>query len=203
MVETGWEMPVVLRSRLLGYSEQEILEDWRRVCQTVVEDEQLNSSELANAVDGVRDRWIRENVDNWLSLHRFYPGVIEQLNHLQALEIPWVIITTKEGRFVRALLAGQGIEFQRNQLFGKEVKLPKYEILRRLLNETPYSEIIFIEDRLNTLYSVAEYDDLRAVQLYLADWGYNTESMREMAEQDERIKVISLEQFEALIVNYS
>ncbi|WP_159783079.1 HAD family hydrolase [Sodalinema gerasimenkoae] len=201
VVETGWEMPVVLRSRLLGYSEQQILEDWREVCQTVVEDEQLNPSELANAVDGVRDRWIRENVDNWLSLHRFYPGVIEQLHHLQTAEIPWVIITTKEGRFVRALLAGQGIEFQRNQLFGKEVKLPKHEILSRLLNETPYSEIIFIEDRLNTLYSVAEHEDLNAVKLYLADWGYNTESMRNMAKHDERITVISLQQFEALIVN--
>ncbi len=201
VVETGWEMPVVLRSRLLGYSEAEILNDWRQVCQTVVESENLDRTQLANAVDGVRDHWIRENIDNWLSLHRFYPGVIKQLNDLEQADSPWVIITTKEGRFVRALLAEQGIELQRNQLFGKEVKLEKQEILRRLLTETPYSEIIFIEDRLNTLDSVAEQEDLSAVRLYLADWGYNTELMRHQAEQDPRITVISLSQFEQLIVN--
>jgi phosphoglycolate phosphatase-like HAD superfamily hydrolase len=121
--------------------------------------------------------------------------VLQRLQQWQQVGVDWVIVTTKEGRFVRSLLQQQGIELHENQLFGKEVKRPKHQTLREFLEPTPNRPIHFVEDRLNTLYSVAEQPDLPTVTLYLADWGYNTEPMRAEARRDSRLTLIDLETF--------
>jgi hypothetical protein len=53
----------------------------------------------------------------------------------------------------------------------------------------------FVEDRIKTLHLVQQQLDLDAVKLYLADWGYNTASERESAENDPRIQLLSRSQF--------
>ena len=55
--------------------------------------------------------------------------------------------------------------------------------------------ISFVEDRLPALQQVTQQDDLDFVSLYLADWGYNLESDRNLAETDERIQLLCLAQF--------
>lgn len=195
VVETGWEMPVVLRSRQQGASEAAILDDWRGLCQQIVTQEGLDRTAIADGVDGVRDAWIERDLEGWLSLHEFYPGVLDRLRQWQNQEIAWAIVTTKEGRFVRSLLEQQGIPLQDGQLFGKEVKRPKHQILREFLADQPDRPIHFLEDRLNTLYSVATQPDLAEIRLYLADWGYNTDAMRAEARQSDRLSLVSLTEF--------
>jgi hypothetical protein len=51
---------------------------------------------------------------------------------------------------------------------------------------------------LKTLQSVQKYEDLAAVKLYLADWGYNTQKERELAEENPQIQVISLDRLSAI-----
>lgn len=193
VVETGWEMPVLLRSLLLGTSEAEIFEHWPTLVQALVTDEQLDKQRLADTVDGVRDEWIAADLDHWLAQHRFYPGLIDRLR--QAIATTTVaIVTTKEGRFVSQLLQQQGIQLPADCILGKEVKQPKYQTLRDLRQRfAPDGTIWFVEDRIKALQGVATQADLQDVQLFLAEWGYNTEADRTLAKADPRLHSLTLE----------
>jgi hypothetical protein len=189
VVETGWEMPIVLRALMLGYSESEILADWPPLAAAVIQLEQLQSKEVGQIVDQVRDRWIAADCSGWLAAHQFYPGVVE---YLQTLTY-FVIISTKEGRFIRQLLGQQGLALSQEQVLGKEQQRSKADILRDL--RATYATIGFVEDRLKTLETVSRQSDLSQVQLVLADWGYNLPGERQQAQQSDRIRLISLSEF--------
>ena len=108
------------------------------------------------------------------------------------------IVTTKEERFARQLLAQAGIELSPDQVFGKAVKQPKYKTLLDLMHKhglTRAEQAWFVEDRLKTLQLVKQQADLDGIGLFLADWGYNIERDRNLAQQDDIIHLISLDQF--------
>jgi phosphoglycolate phosphatase-like HAD superfamily hydrolase len=194
VVETGWEMPVVLRSLLTGQSEDSILTDWPAIRTKLIAQEQLNPSQIGQQVDAIRDRWIAEDSGGWLALHRFYPGIPEQIQSWLQQDLPVFIITTKEGRFVQALLQRTGIMFPQTSIFGKEGQCPKSETLKSL-QEKGFSEIWFVEDRLETLLRIREISDLQSVQLFLGDWGYNTVGDRQVALKHPTLSLLGLAQF--------
>ncbi|MEO1521898.1 MAG: HAD family hydrolase [Cyanobacteria bacterium J06633_2] len=196
VIETGWEMPLLLRSLLLGRDETEILADWQAIAHQRVEAEGLKPADLAQAVDGTRDEWIQSDLNHWLAQHRFYPGVIDRLKRCLEEVEQCVVISTKEGRFIQTLLEREQVAIAPEQIYGKEVRQPKHETLRQLTNRycsktssTP--DIWFIEDRVKTLDIVRTHSDLSHVTLYLADWGYNTVSDRDRAMKDEQLHVLS------------
>ena len=199
VIETGWEMPVLLRSLLLGSSDEAVIDDWPSLATEQVRADELDTGQVAATVDGVRDRWIERDVDHWLAQHRFYPGVIERLRQAIAPEsgITVAIVTTKEGRFVTQLLQQQDIHLPPDNILGKEVKQPKYQTLRDLRDRFPDHKptIWFIEDRLKALQAVAQQPDLSDVRLFLADWGYNLDRDRLAATHNPKIDLISLEIF--------
>jgi phosphoglycolate phosphatase-like HAD superfamily hydrolase len=196
VVETGWEMPLVLRALQLGFTAVDILDNWNAIARKIITTENLQSPEIAQAVDGLRDQWIAQDVDDWLSYHEFYPGVAAQIQQAQALGIEVLIISTKEGRFIQELLTRSGIDLPRSAIFGKETKRPKTEILQELLANHPQLETLwFVEDRLKTLEQVASLPALKSVRLFLADWGYNTQAMRDSVVDRPRIHLISLTDF--------
>jgi phosphoglycolate phosphatase-like HAD superfamily hydrolase len=145
----------------------------------------------------LRDEWIQTDLNGWLSLHKFYPGVIERLKITLESEVQLYIVTTKEGRFVRQLLQQEGVNLPPENIFGKEVKRPKYETLRELIEKanTQNVSLWFVEDRLKTLQLVQQQSDLNHVKLFLADWGYNTQPEQEAGKNDQRIHLISLSHF--------
>jgi phosphoglycolate phosphatase-like HAD superfamily hydrolase len=204
VVETGWEMPVLLRLIQQGFSEETLWREWAAIAQRTLVQEELKPAPLAAAVDGVRDHWISTNLSGWLAEHRFYPGVIEQVQKWLSSGVQVFIISTKEGRFIDQLLQQQGVELPQTQIFGKESNRPKHQVLRELLQkfadrgtfleEEPVA-VWFVEDRLRTLQAIKQQPDLASVQLFLADWGYNTPTDREIAQQDDRIHLVSLHQF--------
>ena len=197
VIETGWEMPVLIKALIEGIPEDKIYQEWQSVSQQIVQQGNLNSQDIAKKLDSIRDEWINKDLDGWLSLNRFYPGVIEKIRETLASPVRIYIITTKEGRFVKQLLQKTGIDLEPEVIFGKEVKRPKYEILRELIkiNNVLPQTIWFVEDRLKTLQVVKKQSDLNEVKLFLAAWGYNTASEREQANHDQRIRLISLAQF--------
>lgn len=200
VVETGWEMPVLIQAILLEIPAAKIFDDWPAIAPQILLESHLSAVQVAATLDQVRDEWIATDLSSWLALHRFYPGVIARLKQFLAEAVQPVIVTTKEGRFVEQLLQEQGIELAPNQIFGKEVQRPKHQILRELLAAAEYqlqdtTELWFIEDRLKTLQSVQKQPDLGGVRLYLADWGYNTATERSIALQDDPIQLLSLAQF--------
>ncbi|MEL6438406.1 MAG: HAD family hydrolase [Cyanobacteria bacterium J06621_8] len=199
VIETGWEMPVLLRALALGIGEDEILADFQAIALKIIESAQLKPQTLVQALDHSRDSWIKGDVASWLGLHRFYPGVIEQLKRSLEQGVTVYIVTTKEGRFAHQLLQQQGISLPPGQIMGKESKRPKYETLRILRSQHQQANgqlrMFFVEDRLPALQLVAQQPDLDFVDLFLADWGYNLAGDRTFAVQDQRINLLSLENF--------
>ena len=194
VIETGWEMPVLLRAILKGFTEQSILDRWPEIRDRVVAQEDLAASDLGPQLDAVRDQWIQTDLAGWLALHDFYPGAIKLVQRLLTQQFPLFIITTKESRFVAALLQQNGVEMPQDHIFGKDCQRPKTDTLRMLQHTTP-TPIWFVEDRLVTLQKIEAQPDLTEVCLFLGDWGYNTARDRQTATQTQRISVISLEQF--------
>lgn len=199
VIETGWEMPILLRALVLGIAEAEVLADFQAIARNIVESEGLEKKTVVQKLDGARDSWIKDDLENWLGLHRVYPGVIARLQQVIKDGIIVYIVTTKEGRFANRLLQEQGVNLPIEQIIGKESKRPKYETLRILRDrhQQPGEDlsIFFVEDRLQPLQQVAQQPDLEFVDLFLANWGYNLEGDRTFAAQDQRIKLLSLELF--------
>ncbi|HHP7230700.1 MAG TPA: HAD family hydrolase [Xenococcaceae cyanobacterium] len=202
VIETGWEMPVLLRALILGRDASEILKSWSLVRNQIVATEKLNTKEIGKTLDAVRDHWINHDLTSWLALHRFYPGILAVLATILRSSSELYIVTTKEGRFVQKLLQQQGITLATKRIIGKEAKRPKYETLRLLRDSSQDADVSFwfIEDRLPALQLVQQQPDLIAiVKLFLADWGYNTESDRQFAVTDPEIELISLNQFNQML----
>ncbi|MGJ5673332.1 MAG: HAD family hydrolase [Nostochopsis sp.] len=197
VIETGWEMPVLIKALLEGITETEILQDWHNLNQKILRKDNLRAKEISTKLDKLRDEWIANDLESWLSLHRFYPGVIDKLKATIASTSKPYIISTKEGRFVQKLLQQEGVNLGSEDIFGKEVKRPKYEILRELiqLHKVPQETVWFVEDRLKTLQLVDQQTDLKDVKLFLADWGYNTPLEKTTAQNHPRIQLLSLSQF--------
>ncbi|EDX84046.1 haloacid dehalogenase-like hydrolase, putative [Synechococcus sp. PCC 7335] len=194
VIETGWEMPVLVEALIKGAQDQQIIDEWPEMALPYLEAANLTKKQSVQALDGVRDQKIQSDLQGWLDLHRFYPGVVTRLKALLDSDLPIYIVSTKEGRFIQALLSQSGVDFPSDRIFGKEVKRPKYETLRSLKETHNIERIWFIEDRLPALKAVAEQSDLIEVQLFLADWGYNLKSDRVLARQDDRIHLLSLQQ---------
>jgi phosphoglycolate phosphatase-like HAD superfamily hydrolase len=197
VIETGWEMPVLIKALLDGISDEKILQEWTKITPQILLEDKLQAREIASKLDHLRDEWIATDLEGWLSLHKFYPGVIEKIKLTLASEVQLFIVTTKEGRFVQQLLQQEGVNLPPSAIFGKEVKRPKYEILRELIQSanTQLVSLWFVEDRIKTLQLVQQQVDLEDVKLFLADWGYNTQPERKAAQDDQRIRLLSLSQF--------
>ncbi|MTJ48490.1 HAD family hydrolase [Dolichospermum sp. UHCC 0259] len=197
VIETGWEMPVLIKALIEGFSDDQILQSWTTITPQILAADNLEAKAVSTKLDHLRDEWIQTDLNGWLSLHRFYPGVIERLKITLKSEIQLYIVTTKEGRFVKQLLQQEGVDLLPENIFGKEIKRPKYETLRELIKKanTQPASLWFVEDRLKTLQLVQQQSDLNHVQLFLADWGYNTQTEREAGKNDSRIHLISLSHF--------
>ncbi|MDB9525682.1 HAD family hydrolase [Oscillatoria sp. CS-180] len=199
VIETGWEMPLLLHALQQGVQDTAVLDHWQSIVQDILQETGVNPDEAMTAVDGTRDRWIKEDLQGWLSLHRFYPGVIERLQQAIASDVFPLIISTKEGRFIHALLAQEGIDLPRERIIGKENKQSKSVTLRQLQQSPPAEAsrkqpIWFVEDRLKTLTKVKAEANLQDITLFLVDWGYNTTAEKDSAASDPRIHLLSLSQ---------
>ena len=192
VVESGWEMPLVIMALLSGAPETELLERWRPA--PLLAELGRAREEVAAAVDRARDEWIARDEADWIDHHRFYPGVVEKIRSLVGGPTRPVVVTTKEGRFARRILARHGLELGDGNVYGKEAQRPKPVILRELAGATP-SALWFVEDRLEALAAVKRVPELDGVALFLAAWGYNTAPDREAARRDDRVELLALTQF--------
>ena len=197
VVTIGWEMPVLLRALAINITPERILNDWSTVTEEIVSGEHLDKHQMMHQLDHTRDQWIKTDLSGWLSLHRFYPGMIKRLNQVINSSTDLVIITTKEGRFVHQLLQQSGINFPNHLIFGKEVKRSKWETLGNLIQQynLDAKNVWFVEDLLKTLHSVENQKHLQDISLFLADWGYNTQANRDSIQENSRIHLLSLKCF--------
>jgi phosphoglycolate phosphatase-like HAD superfamily hydrolase len=194
VVESGWEMPLVIKALLAGVDDATIREEWSTLAPKLLDG--YTAADVGTRLDRVRDEWIAADRAGWLGRHRFYPGVVGRLRALPGRPTRVVIITTKESRFVRELFAREGLDFPADRIYGKESKRPKADVLRALKDDGgPGLRVWFVEDRLKTLEAIATQRDLDDVRRFLAAWGYNFAAEREAAQRGGRITLLSLEDF--------
>jgi phosphoglycolate phosphatase-like HAD superfamily hydrolase len=207
VIETGWEMPLLLRALVIGKDSQEIFTNWQSLKAEMLENlatEGITVTQVKQLLDQVRQQQIAENLEDWLNLHSFYEGVIDKLKDLREQGLKIYIITTKEGSFTRILLERQGIFLPDDAILGKEVQRPKYATLKLIIEQENIApaEVAFLEDRLEALELVSQQPNLQPVNLFLAQWGYNTQSTQMKAEKNPRINLLSLAEF-CLLSAYS
>lgn len=200
VIETGWEMPLLLRVLTEGETPENILKNWQIIREknlNILEKQAIEIKTISKALDFVREKQINNNLEKWLDLHIFYDGVINKIKYLIKQDIKLYIITTKESKFTRNLLEKEGIFLPKNTVMGKEVKRPKYESLRLIIKteKVKSSDICFMEDRLEALELVNQQEDLREVKLFFALWGYNDELAKVKAKHNPQINTLSLANF--------
>lgn len=196
VVETGYENLVQVRCLLEGVSPRDILADWHSLLPEYMAKWDLDRNELVELFGGTRDAWIHEDLQGWLAPNRIYPGVPAVLNELiEQHEL--YIVTTKQERFTDALLRDKAnVILPLDRIFSQTVSgAPKSEVLQMLEDRHPGSAYHFVEDKMGTLEKVCKIKDLNAWQLYLVDWGYNTEEERKRAKENPRIKLLTLKTF--------
>ena len=197
VIETGWEMPILIKALFEKITDDDIYQNWKDIVIFLLEKYNILPQEIGIKLDIARDERIKNDLQSWLDLHHFYPGVVATIQSAINNKTQVYIITTKESRFVQILLHKAGININKNRIFGKEAKRPKYEIMQQLIikNQIKPETLWFVEDRLKTLLLVEQQPDLNLVHLYLADWGYNTPQDREEAYKHSRIQLVSLPEF--------
>ena len=136
-----------------------------------------------------------DDEESWLDAQSAYPGIVNVIN---AQNEPLCIITTKEDRFTRKLVARFGIRVDAERIYALESFEGggKRSVLEKLAREFPHRTLHFFEDRLATLQSLG---DTALARLYLVDWGYNTASERAHAAAIDGIEVLDMAHFLSII----
>lgn len=121
-------------------------------------------------------------------MNPLYPGIDKLLQQIPLSQL--FIITTKQERFVQAILQANQIDIIPTHIYGLDRKLKKPQILHDLQQLHPQTTILFVEDRLPTLLDVIKTPLLSNIQLYFANWGYNTQTDKQLALQQTRITLL-------------
>jgi len=180
VIETGYQAILMMRLLKDGEDPEALLETFPHRLREVVERSGTDTEGLKRLYGAVRDRWLREDPQGWLSLSPLYPETDRALNTLPS-GTDCYIVTTKQERFVARLLEYNGVRFDAGHIFGLDRGMSKEAVMRRLMAHHPDRPIHLVEDRLATLKRFLARPDLSVVRLHMACWGYNTEAERREA----------------------
>ena len=172
VLETGYEAILILRLLFEGVTTAALLAEFSHRMACIINRDQLDTDKLKQHFGETRDRWINDNLEQWVEMNPLFDGIVEKLAKIPTQNC--YIITTKQERFVSQILNANGITLPGKQIFGLDRQLSKQQVLRDLLNQHPNHTLLFVEDRLPTLVNVIKNGELKPIQLFFADWGYNT-----------------------------
>jgi phosphoglycolate phosphatase-like HAD superfamily hydrolase len=200
LIESGWEMPVLLHAVVTDEPAAELVDRraWLATAHRLLDDAGLTQDAVGRALNRVRDDWFARDADDWIRHHTFYRGVVPRLVQEVAVGTPVAVVTTKAERFARALLAAQDPRLASLPIVGREPGhvIPKPESLTRLAAahalQSGAEGLWFVEDLLETLDTVHDTPALRAARLFLADWGYNTPEQRASVGARDYVRLLSL-----------
>lgn len=207
MVETGYENLLLVRLLLEsrtpsirkslvaeGLTVEGILENWSKLKPIIMEEWGENREALIDLFGKVRDEWLEKDFATWIGANRLYPGVSDALKFASSRVY---IVTTKQSRFADALLRElAGVTIPPERIYGLGTG-PKVEVLKQLQKKPEHQGLTlhFVEDRLATLKNVIKEPELDQWNLYLGNWGYNTQKEREEAAAVPRIHILELSDF--------
>jgi len=188
VMETGFEAILICRLLFEQLDTDRLLTHFASQIDHLIKRDQLDIAELKKRFGDYRDHWIETGLSDWIKMNPLYAGVIELLTQIPLHQL--YIITTKQERFVSAILEANQITVEPTQIYGLDRKLKKPQVLHALQQSAPHATILFVEDRLPTLLDVIATPSLAEVQLYFANWGYNTVNDKQQAQQHPRITAL-------------
>ena len=192
LIETGYEATLIMRHLQQGGTVEDLQQRYQYSIKTIIQKNNLVIDSLKAQFGKLRDQWISHNKSDWLANNPLFDDFATRLQNLPSDS--WVIITTKQERFVQEILQHHQIQLADEQLYGMDRLLSKQQVLEQLINKHPNTALIFIEDRLPTLLEILNNPKLNTIKLQLADWGYNSTKDQEQAKEH-GIDVISTQQF--------
>jgi phosphoglycolate phosphatase-like HAD superfamily hydrolase len=192
VIETDLDVPLLVRALMLDLPAERILQEWTELTPQLLAG--VAREKIQTEFVRQRDQWMAEDFNHWLNQQPLYPGVTDRLQQILASPIKLVIVTNRGQRFALQLLQAAGVMIPESQVFGKQSDRPKYQVLRQLLTLED-SKLWFVEDHVKALRLVKQQPDLAQVELFLADWGFNTPTVRAEMESDPQIHLLSLAQF--------
>jgi len=190
---TGYEAILIIRLLNNGETVEAIMGDYTNKTQQVLDESSLSIDELKKLFGETRDKWIKEDIQQWVEMNPLFPGISEKLQNLSKQGI-WYIVTTKQERFVKKILEANQIYLADENIFGLDRKKSKETILIDLVSKHKEVTICFVEDMLPMLRKVLKNDKLSSVKLFFAMWGYNTAQDKRDAKNFD-IKLIDRENF--------
>lgn len=190
VMETGYEAILIMRMLFEGTAPRLLLDQFKTQTQNLIHRDKLNITELKRRFGEQRDICIQDHLDEWILMNPLFAGVAEKFCPID--NVLTYIITTKQERFVSEIFKANNIIFPAERIYGLDRGLKKQQILADLSVRYSNHRILFVEDRLPTLIDVINDDRLAKVQLYFADWGYNTDQDKLTAKQHTNITTISL-----------
>ena len=193
VMETGYEAILIMRLLFEGIPAKTLLNDFSASIKTIISQDKLSTDELKHKFGETRDRWIENNIDEWVEMNPLFDGIADKLKSIEMQQC--TIITTKQERFVSQIFAANDISFPAERIFGLDRQLSKQQVLSDLSEQHPNDVILFVEDRLPTLHNVINDDRLSHIKCLFADWGYNTDQDKADAKQKVEITTINLSEF--------
>ena len=173
VMETGYEAILIIRLLFEGVSPERLLNNFTGSINTLLDRENLTVDKLKSLFGETRDHWINRDLDEWVEMNPLFDGISSKLKQIDPKQC--YIITTKQERFVSHILDANKLTLPPEQIFGLDRKLSKQQILADLSAIHPQHTILFVEDRLPTLKNVINDKRLTDIELFFADWGYNTQ----------------------------
>lgn len=189
LLETGFEAILICRGLYLGLSVESFQQGFADCMAKLMSQEKCSPERLKSIFAAYRDNWISTNLAGWIEMNPLYQGVQSFLKSLPVDQC--FIVTTKQERFVHAILEANSISLPAQHVFGMDRQLKKPQILSYLQQTLPNQQLFFIEDRLPTLMNVLDTEALQTVQLGFAGWGYNTDEDKQIAQQHTAIAYLA------------
>ena len=202
-IETGYESMLLIRlcvdealaaSRATGgerpLTSGEICANWPDLRDALLARYALREEEAVEAFGSVRDSWIADDLEGWLDANRFYPGAVEAMRGAINGGVGpsnLYVVTTKQQRFALELLRAAGLELDDDHVFGLGSG-PKVQTLCSLQQKHEGSTLSFVEDRVDTLRTVANDPRLFGCRLFFAGWGYSDSEQQAAAASMPRVR---------------
>jgi phosphoglycolate phosphatase-like HAD superfamily hydrolase len=192
VMETGYEAILIMRKLFEGIEPRVLLEQFNLQIKTIIRRDEIDIDGLKRRFGDMRDKWILDDLEQWILMNPLFIGLADKLRKINPQNV--YIITTKQERFVSQILKVNNIVFPYKHIYGLDRNLSKQQVLADLLRLHYQQDILFVEDRLPTLLNAISDDRLSEVQLFFADWGYNSEQDKATAKQQASITTINLDE---------
>ena len=196
VIETGYQTVLLMKLIHDDVSDECIVAEFSKRSEILLEELGWAREQCAKLFNQTRAAWMQQDWEDWMGRHRFYPQVWKTFTEHFDRE-PIFIVTTKQERFVEALLNAAGVSFPVERIFGLDKGQAKEAVLEQLLQDAKFQQAHwhFVEDRLKTLLRLANCESLSCIRLYLAAWGYNTAEDRSTARRLPFVTLWNPEQF--------